>query len=364
MPRTLYIHAGTAKTGTTALQRFLSRNASLLHDYGILYPDTGRVLNAHHLLAYGRGIDLLPEAEEREIVATDAERWAQLRREAERFDGDVLISSESFPVYFSDKDDAGLSVGLEKIRDLFADYTIKIIVYLRRQDQLLESAYNQLLKSARTRCVNIDEYIEETQPYPRYCYDKLLDTWAQSVGRENIHVRIYEKGQMVAGDIHDDFLAAMGIEQRDTFLRPQRNINPRVSRAALEFFALSNTLGDYSHSSERKPFNRAIRAILGDSVDGAHFRRHGLLTPQRAALLLARFDESNARIARDYLGRADGRLFHEQPREVNGAGEEEPGLELRDAVEVAVLLWEEMVQPLEKENASLKAQLQQLKRQH
>ena len=100
---------------------------------------------------------------------------------------------------------------------------------------------------------------------------------------------------------------------------------------------------------------------MGDSDEGGHFRRHGLLSYEQALNLLSHFEQSNASIARDYLGRADGRLFYDMPEAVDGLGAEEPGLSLRDAVEVSVLMWEEMVKPLEEENASLKSELQSLK---
>ena len=38
---TLYLHIGTPKTGTTALQNFLPANEEVLEQHGICYPDFG-----------------------------------------------------------------------------------------------------------------------------------------------------------------------------------------------------------------------------------------------------------------------------------------------------------------------------------
>ena len=36
--KTIYLHIGVSKTGTTSIQRFLYKNRELLKDKGILYP--------------------------------------------------------------------------------------------------------------------------------------------------------------------------------------------------------------------------------------------------------------------------------------------------------------------------------------
>jgi hypothetical protein len=55
---TLYLHIGMPKTGTTAIQNFLTDNAEALKKYGICYPDLGFRYpsigiprNAHFLIA-------------------------------------------------------------------------------------------------------------------------------------------------------------------------------------------------------------------------------------------------------------------------------------------------------------------------
>lgn len=54
---TLYLHIGTPKTGTTAIQNFLPLNKSLLNEQGFCYPDFGyryygvnRYRNGHFLV--------------------------------------------------------------------------------------------------------------------------------------------------------------------------------------------------------------------------------------------------------------------------------------------------------------------------
>ncbi|HMN86610.1 MAG TPA: hypothetical protein PKA74_11550, partial [Bauldia sp.] len=49
--RTLLIHVGPHKTGTTAIQQSLVENAALLRAAGHSYPEVGFLLFGHHGLA-------------------------------------------------------------------------------------------------------------------------------------------------------------------------------------------------------------------------------------------------------------------------------------------------------------------------
>ena len=51
MVKTLYIHAGFPKSGTTALQAALRENQELLLAEGVLYPESPN--NAHHKIVSG-----------------------------------------------------------------------------------------------------------------------------------------------------------------------------------------------------------------------------------------------------------------------------------------------------------------------
>jgi len=50
--RTIFVHIGTHKTGSTSIQHFLTHNAAALGREGILVPAAGRHLFGHHHLAW------------------------------------------------------------------------------------------------------------------------------------------------------------------------------------------------------------------------------------------------------------------------------------------------------------------------
>ena len=139
MMKTLYIHIGTPKTGSTSLQTFFKINKKLLKQKGIYYPTEGSYYHddayhddaSHQILAYK--------------LNGDYSRRMQSHREIRQHINEtechnILLSAERF-WYVSGK----------KIRAIFDNIPLgyKIIVYLRRQDNRLISVYNQRVKQCQ-----------------------------------------------------------------------------------------------------------------------------------------------------------------------------------------------------------------------
>lgn len=127
----LYLHVGLHKTGTSAIQRFLRANASLLCEKGFYYPVDGLGGDAHHGLA-----SKLRRSAPLEDVA-DAEEWiSNCERYCTAHNLSLLISSEVFSE----------PVRHDELAKIFQPFDINIIIYIRRQDHLIESVINQVLK--------------------------------------------------------------------------------------------------------------------------------------------------------------------------------------------------------------------------
>lgn len=94
MPRRVYLHVGAPKTGTTALQTRLHRNAARLREHGVLVPrsrtgerPTGLALRASLELT---GVRLGQDP------AAIAGSWAELVEQVTAYDGTVVVSHEGF----------------------------------------------------------------------------------------------------------------------------------------------------------------------------------------------------------------------------------------------------------------------------
>lgn len=207
---TVYLHIGSPKTATSSLQAVLAKHKRKLAARGVLYPSECRHGNAHHILV----ADLIQKYQFGHLPDfwygdfPRGEAWSRLQAEldakAGKFDK-VVLSSELF---------FGQAVGLEAmlgdIRQTLAGYTVKIVVYLRRQDQLYASFYNQDVKGARQWARSAYEFYETHQIFRR-SYFRVMQLWSKVFGLENVIIRPYERGQWVGGDIVQDFCATIGI---------------------------------------------------------------------------------------------------------------------------------------------------------
>ena len=316
---TIYLHVGTAKTGTSALQHFIGKNLNRFAEYGFYYPETGRVDNCHHGIAfYWDNHDVFKQ---RFDVQED-----QLSRLADELyanqDKHILISSECLLLS---------TVNWKDLLSAFPHQNIRIIIYLRRQDSFLASRYRELVKGNQI-ILPPAEWIE-TNFYPNE-YLGILNNLLSYVGKNNIIVRVYEQQQFVGGSIFSDFCNIFSIPLTNDFVISDKNFNPHLSLNALEFNRLVNTVFD--DRSSPYIFNSVLTqfSLKEKPEDNLAFRNHGLFSPCKRWEILAACENVNNTIAREYLGRENGRLFYVQPPNPDELWEPYPGLSLEKAEEI------------------------------
>lgn len=287
MRKRVYIHIGTGKTGTTALQSFCHANRDLLLDKGVLYPKVGISWNAHHALAWSLQEDCPVPEDERPVEIskiTNEQLWGDLCREIEDSPANTaLISSEHFSstLFFHlnkvfEKNAFFNLCDIEQIKNYFSSFDVKIVVYLRRQDQLFQSIYNQRVKDSWVRGAESYEEIFEKIPSWLFDYEKLLSPWKDLFGKENLIVRVYEREQL-GGNIYADFLGVMGYEVSPDFTLPHglAEKNTSLCREALEFMKICNLL-PLDHSEHRN-LEYLLQGISDQWRKNQEFIEHDLI---------------------------------------------------------------------------------------
>jgi hypothetical protein len=280
----LFLHIGTHKTGSTALQQQLHQYRDALAGDGILYPETGLQGHAHHPLAWAAG------AGER---AADAQFLASaisdIAAQAQHTADTVVVSSEEFEF----TPDPSVLAALKQ------DFDVRVVVYLRKQDHCLEAAYNQHVRSYDLRFSgSIHQFALKYNFFRRYDYLNLLQPWAEVFGRENILVRPYGT-PLVDGDAWADFLSLMGVSQQLTEqvggvgLRTNRSLPAR----AIPYMARINSM-----ALERSQHQGAQAILREQMADGGRGR---LLRSQEAVDFYANFIAGNQAVFAQYLGLAD-----------------------------------------------------------
>jgi len=321
--KTIYLHIGTPKSGTTALQFLFTRNKKLLAKHGCFYPTTGlEGWDAHYYLVASM---LNPPPPVFPFKKSFEEYMDLLKEETKNVSKDIIISCEMFS---GDNVDAKL---LAKHLSAIAD-KVKVVVYLRRQDDLYQSWYSQSLK-ASWRCFteSIDSEKFSKGMSRRIDHLALCDKYAEAFGQENIIVRPYEKEQFVGGSIYSDFFNVMGLSFSDEYSVPEKNPNPSFTRDDLEFKRLVNCFGDLKLANK---VGDLLPEYERQTNRAEIFRKHDFLSPADRMSIIEKYADDNSIIAKKYLGRADAVLFKASLPDVDDQWEPYAGISPDSILEI------------------------------
>lgn len=208
---TLLIHIGTPKTGSSSIQHFCCQNSELLMSYRWCYPKFGDFFNKQYHEING-GVFCYPD--EFHIMDKNHPRWetiwGNILHELQFYS--VILSNEAF---WYQRDRGLLKEAVEKWGN------VKVLVYLRRQDLYLESRYMHLMRCGETKdfdewmdiFLNGDYKIPDTEHSEDINYLRELRNIEEIVGIENLYVRAFDKAQWRHGNLIEDFMDVLGINE-------------------------------------------------------------------------------------------------------------------------------------------------------
>ena len=328
--RTIYLHIGTEKTGTTTLQAMFSTNRRVLAQSGILYPTTPGKANLAGLAIYA-----LPQANRADLysildLSTPAEAGAYRERfvgdfsaEIERSEcRDIVMSSEHLS---SRVRQPGALQRLFDMLGQFAD-TIKVIVYLRPQHELAPSSYSTSVKSGNAKPFRApqsdDDYF--------YNYDLLTRNWETYAGRENTIVRVFSRSVFKNNSLIADIFDAMSLPQPSELVVPADR-NKALGMHSLEFMRIANTMVPRRLGGRFNPDHIALVRLLNGMETTPKFE----IDYETARTIENVFSASNRSVAERYFPASNGQLF--PPARATERPSEPPTSE--DLVRLAVDIW-------------------------
>lgn len=222
MTRTLYLHIGSHKTGTTSIQRYLHANQAQLAARGYGYPITDDAINLGGITS--------GHSDEGDLNANFGRMGKRRNAIAARLVDDpnpnVIGSSEGFSYLHHGPD-------IAKFRDLLVQHfsTIRIITYLRRQDQLAVSHHQEGANPQKKPAVLLHGHSPTALPDPsdlqrRYMdYATRIGLWADAFGDAAMVIRVYDRALLKSGDAVADFLEIVGLGDLDCARVPERNVS-------------------------------------------------------------------------------------------------------------------------------------------
>lgn len=315
--KTLYLHIGTPKTATSSIQKFLGMNRSALEACGYVYPISPHRFprvhknrNGHLLIARVEKEDGTRDKEAERAYYADG--LALILKCFEQYDN-VIMSDESIWFY-----SAYVHKGFFKrlASDAAAHgFQIRVIVYLRRQDQYMESRWNQSVKrktAMPAAVLPFEDYLARCQVKEQrtLLYGTRLDQIADIIGRENVIVRRFDRADWTDGLITHDFLTQLGLTKTEGFTELQEPANLRMEKNETELKRLLNRNGRLSQEDLTYLGN-----ILRDMSKNTEEAPTAMLAPEETRQLIEQYRAENEHVAEVYIG--DGKpLFSDEVREL------------------------------------------------
>lgn len=226
----LILHIGTHKTGTTSIQRGLSRNREVLKSKGILYPSYDLIEKRNHYAHIG--IANAFTNDHPELTRADAIAFFAKVVEASKNYDATIISAESFFRHVA----LGVDGKPQKIPGLPKNYWLKrkayiqdlkdhlgvddieVVMVVRRQIEYGQSLYQEHIKTGGYKG-DFSDF--RTGFWHRFDYLRQARAWAEVFGK--MHVLRFED-LIAADDILEGFGQALDIDLMGLSRAPIENI--------------------------------------------------------------------------------------------------------------------------------------------
>jgi hypothetical protein len=288
----LYIHIGTHKTGSSAIQASIQCNSTFLkrNDFSFL-----KYSLTHH-----------PHI----LHSIDCENQTRLKEEKTNLENEISMISEnniilSCEEYFGDlsKSYSDAHSMAYKLSFVTKSYQKKIIIYLRRQDEFIESSYAQYIKEGAS--FSFCDFIKHDINNYQFNWFKLIGFYIDIFGKENVSIRPYEKKQLFEGDVVKDFYKIIGIDSLE-LLKKHKYSNYGFTRSALEIARIYNKT--YKTNNTKK---MNLSNILQTRMHKNKFGEFNFFLYQERKKLLEYYKESNLKVAVEYLHQPQDMLYYE-----------------------------------------------------
>lgn len=280
MRRKVILHIGGSKAGSSSIQAFLRRNRFAFAKLGYVIPDTslsiGGGVSGDHVFA-------LQELATGGNAAAFRDRVDALFEQAEPETQALIFSAENL----SNTGNSAIIAGLAD------DYDLRIVMYLRRQDELLTSTWQQWSSKLET---DFNAWlIMALKQYGHW--DRVLAEWLRHAGREAMVARVFDRASFVNGDLLQDFVDAIGLaEQVDAFDFQQTDANPSVSDAITAMVSGNRRIFEDVHDNR---FYNALTQLTGGAL--VEKTRLSLLTKAQRDKIVEYYRPTNESVCRQYF---------------------------------------------------------------
>jgi len=256
--KTIYLHIGTFKTGTSAIQNFITRNREALCELGYFVPSSQAM--GHHELPISLIRDYSTfDGPWPKFEGSSEQIWGKLIEEIDAGPCDkVIISAEGFCDLVNEhcreaSERMGRLVGhyLEK-------YKVVVICYVREILPYMRSMYGETIKIT-PRTLSFEEQVKAYAQHKsvHFLPSLYLDFFEKLFGRDAMVVKEYTRDKLVGRDVVHDFVTTIGLGQEvvpmlDSREQALQELNTSIGAEQLDLKRAFNLAGSYGLDLNRK----------------------------------------------------------------------------------------------------------------
>lgn len=275
----LYLHIGHPKAGSTTLQSFLFKNFALLNQEGFALP-TAKLETVSEGKMPGNPLLALQRIQKSNDI-TPLRQWIIEAGQSHR---KLILSSECLFLWNWHK----LFMHLTDLIDIHLFY------YVRRQDELMLSAWRQWnLKSGQSLEDFIDNRLLKQQPN----FWSNIAPWRNKVGLASLHVRFIAPDFLTGGDILQDFASQIKIDFSNT--HPVENQNTSIDARLMLFMNKHPEMFNSSHDDR-------VFSLLSSTIVDPKETKHLTLTQSQFDRIYGTFEENNQAFLKKFHPEAHG----------------------------------------------------------
>jgi len=203
MDRTIFIHAGMHKTGSTAVQKFLTGNAERLRALDVHFPVAGTEVHGHNHTAIVGAVEHIDWAD-----AGGAFDRLQSELAQAGYPRQVLISAEDFSPRY------GRQIFVDKLARFCTalGYAPHVVVYVRPQAAAINSMFTQHVKNWRA-VGSFRRFFQARLAAPLSQFPRLFAA-LRADPRFRLTVHPYNRRVITTGLVRD-FLTVLGLPPDD-----------------------------------------------------------------------------------------------------------------------------------------------------
>jgi hypothetical protein len=303
---TIFLHIGSHKTGTTSIQRLLSRHRDSLAAQGIWYPRMSELLhngsNSPSHLNIARSLDnnnrkkFYSANELRQIFAAiiaKSKNYSNTIISAEAFWRVGFIKPPEGPYdrnEYNKKTWESKAKNVAQVRDLLGDSDTTVVATLRERSAYIQSSYSEFVLATLYR-KNIHKFTEYIQHITDYKLQ--LETWQSHFPVTTLS---YEK-MCTKGNLPLEFIQTLAgqFEIQEDPEKQTKIHNPGHPIACVAFKRYLNGIADLSFENRIKIYNKARRKFTRCSkgTPGSLQKINSWLTAKDIRSIRSRFSEDD-----------------------------------------------------------------------